>query len=446
MKTKKWDGEIIMNLYPRYRGRELVENKMGRKTCPIWASLAVIFFLFISGDALSGGGPQKTGRSWCDGRRVYADFGTSAAVPWPQIFLEQVTGGLERPLHVTHAGDGSGRLFIVEQKGTTRIFQNGRLTDDPFLDIQDRVKSGGEQGLLCVLFPPAYSSKGYFYVNYTRIPDGRTVISRFFLSSVNDADEDSEEILLSVEQPYANHNGGQMAFGPLDGFLYIALGDGGSFGDPHDNAQNKGTLLGKIIRIDTESAQIPYGIPADNPFVGEAGALPEIWALGLRNPWRFSFDRQTGDLYIADVGQRDWEEIDFQDAFSPGGENCGWNILEGDHCYNPPSGCISPDNYSSPVAEYGHNQRCSVTGGFVYRGVLYPSMQGIYFYGDFCSGEIWGLYRENGSWHQSLLLDSDLFISAFGEDEEGTLYVADIIGGSIHRILTHRTKSGRIRR
>jgi len=365
---------------------------------------------------------------------------------WPQIHLDSIANGLERPLHITHTGDESNRLFIVEQKGRIRIFKNNQLLEDPFLDIADKIRSGGEQGLLCVVFPPEYAASGYFYVNYTRLSDGRTVISRFYLSNVDQADMNSEEILLTVEQPYGNHNGGQMAFSPNDGFLYVGLGDGGSAGDPQNNAQNKGTLLGKILRIDTESGDFPYRIPADNPYIHDDQLLPEIWALGLRNPWRFSFDRQTGDLYIGDVGQNEREEIDYQSASSRGGENYGWNILEGSQCYTPPSGCSPPADYSGPVAEYGHDQGCSVTGGFVYRGDKYPFIQGIYFYGDFCSGNIWGLRWTEGSWEKALLLETNLSISTFGEDEQGELYLVDIAGGTLHRIISENKKYGKIKR
>jgi glucose/arabinose dehydrogenase len=394
----------------------------------------------------SGKGIQKTSGDRSVRTVSQKDLHSADMISWPQIHLEQIVQGLDRPLHITHAGDGSGRLFIIEQKGLIQIFQNGQLSDVPFLDIQDLVKYGGEQGLLCMVFPPGYSAKGYFYVNYTRSPDGRSVVSRFFLIDADRADEASEEVLLTVDQPYTNHNGGQMAFSPIDGFLYIGLGDGGSGGDPQNNAQNKEILLGKILRIDTESGHSPYAVPNDNPFFNSAQALPQIWALGLRNPWRFSFDRQTGDLYIADVGQNEREEIDFQRASSSGGENYGWNILEGTECYSPPSGCVPPASYVAPIVDYSHDQGCSVTGGFVYRGSTYPSMQGIYFYGDFCSGTIWGLRNENGSWEHVVLLETDLSISSFGEDEKGELYLADIAGGGIHRIVTERKKSGYVRR
>jgi glucose/arabinose dehydrogenase len=288
--------------------------------------------------------------------------------------------------------------------------------------------------LLGLAFPPGFPQQGHFYVNYTRSPDGATVLSRFLLSP---ADPDialatGEEVLLLVAQPAANHNAGQLAFGP-DGFLYVALGDGGGANDQFQNAQNRATPLGNLLRLDVEAGIAPYAVPADNPFVGEAGILGEIWAFGLRNPWRFSFDRATGDLFIADVGQNLVEEVNFQPAASPGGENYGWNIMEGTACFLSP-GCEQA-GLTLPVAEYRHGAGdCSVTGGFVYRGAEYPTLQGIYFYADFCSGRLWGLRRNGTAWQNRLLLDTPLQISSFGEDEAGNLYVVDFGVGDIYKI------------
>jgi glucose/arabinose dehydrogenase len=240
----------------------------------------------------------------------------------------------------------------------------------------------------------------------------------------------SEEMLLEVDQPFSNHNGGQLAFGP-DNFLYIGLGDGGSGGDPQGNGQRTDTLLGKLLRIDVESVVKPYEIPPGNPFVGMSGFRPEIWALGLRNPWRFSFDRKTGDLYIADVGQNKWEEINYQSNAGAGGENYGWNIMEGAHCYN--AATCNQSKFVLPVIEYDHSKGCSVTGGFVYRGETFTGLQGIYVYGDYCEGTIWGLRLVNGKWQNNLLIDTDLNISSFGENEAGDLFVVDL-GGSIYEI------------
>lgn len=348
-----------------------------------------------------------------------------------QITLVAAGSGFTQPVQVTHAGDGSGRTFVVEQAGTIRTLND--TAAPPFLDIRDRVLSGGERGLLSVAFPTGFAQTRRFYVNYTRTPDGATVVSRFLVPSGSAvADSASETVLLTVPQPFANHNGGQLAFGP-DGYLYIGMGDGGSGGDPQNNGQNKGTLLGKILRIDVETGQAPYAVPPDNPFLSDNAARGEIWALGLRNPWRFSFDRATGDLYIGDVGQNQYEEIDFQPTGSAGGENYGWNVMEGAHCYGAVS-CNST-GLVLPVAEYTHGQGdCSVTGGMVYRGAEFPSLQGTYLYGDYCSGRIWGLKRTGSVWENSLFTDTTYQISAFGEDEPGNLFIAAHGTGTVYRV------------
>lgn len=359
----------------------------------------------------------------------------------PGIALAPYASGFSLPVFISHADDGSQRVFIVEQGGVIRIVRNGVPNAAPFLDITDRVLSGGEQGLLSVAFPPGYTSKGYFYVNYTRSPDGATVVSRFRTTADPDiVDPSVEEIIITVEQPFANHNGGQLAFGPMDGFLYIGMGDGGGAGDPQNFAQNLSDLpgnkrlLGKLLRIDVESGVQPYAIPQTNPVLG--GRRSEIWAVGLRNPWRFSFDRATGDLFIGDVGQGRREEINFQLSSSMGGENYGWRILEGSLCFLPASRCSPPSNYSPPVAEYDHGAAgCSVTGGVVYRGTEFPPLSGLYFFGDFCSGRIWQLKRVADTWQRVSLLDTPLSISTFGEDEDGRLYVADYGTGAISRIV-----------
>jgi glucose/arabinose dehydrogenase len=354
---------------------------------------------------------------------------------FPSIRLEAMTGGFTQPTHITHAGDGSGRVFVVERAGIIRVIRNNAMLPEPFLDITDKViASGSEQGLLSAAFPPGYADKGYFYVNYTARPDGNTAVSRYRLTDDADrADPLSEEMILTVAQPFANHNGGQIAFGP-DGFLYIGMGDGGSGGDPRNNAQNPASLLGKILRIDTESAQSGgYAVPASNPFFGNNGYRAEIWALGLRNPWRFSFDRTSGDLYIADVGQNAREEVNFQNRSGTGGENYGWNIMEGSLCFRE-SGCSS-EGLVLPVAEYDQSLGdCSVTGGFVYRGSEFSQIQGLYFYGDYCSGRIRAMRRSGTSFISDVLLDTSLRISTFGEDEAGNLYVVDYSGGGIHKL------------
>jgi glucose/arabinose dehydrogenase len=354
---------------------------------------------------------------------------------WPQISVNLYASGLGRPVQITHAGDGSGRLFVVSQSGRIEVLQNGVMSSAPFLDITDRVLFGGEQGLLSMAFPPNFSNS-HFYVYYTDLK-GDNVVARCQVSDdPNSAFCDPEKIVLTISHPeFENHNGGQLVFGP-DGYLYIGTGDGGGAGDPGNNAQDPRSFLGKILRLDVEAGDIPYAIPPTNPFTGPNDPsniyLDEIWALGLRNPWRFSFDRQTGDLYIGDVGQNTYEEIDFQPASSMGGENYGWNIMEGFHCFNAES--CDQTGLILPVVEYDHTEGNSVTGGFVYRGSDYPRMQGIYFYGDFTSGAIWGLRNDGTTWQNALLLESGLSISAFGEDEKGNLYVTNYFSGDIYLI------------
>lgn len=350
-----------------------------------------------------------------------------------QIELQPVISGLDRPLGFAHAGDGSSRVFLVEKAGTIRILQDGRLNPTPFLDIMDRVNSqSSERGLLGLAFHPDFSETGFFYVNYTN-QQGDTVISRFSAAAgANQADPGSEVILLTVSQPASNHNGGNLVFGP-DGYLYIGLGDGGQAGDVFGNGQNGRTMLGAMMRIDADGGT-PYGIPSDNPFLGNPDVLDEIWAIGLRNPWRYSFDRQTGDLYVADVGQNMYEEVNIQPASSTGGENYGWPIMEGQHCYPEDAPC-SRDGLILPVVEYDHGQGCSITGGYVYRGQQYPVMDGVYFFSDYCTGRIWGLARSaDGSWKVAELLQSGLQVTSFGEDEAGELYVLDFSGGTLYQI------------
>lgn len=353
-----------------------------------------------------------------------------------ELELELIAEGLNKPVHLTHAGDGSGRLFVVEQPGVIRIITDGQINPTPFLDIRPIVGSrGNEQGLLSVAFHPDYTTNGFFFVNYTDTR-GDTVIARYTVSADPDvADPESAQTILMLDQPAGNHNGGLVLFGP-DGYLYVGTGDGGRAGDPWDNAQNPQVLLGKMLRLDVDGAT-PYAIPPDNPFVNDPNVRDEIWALGLRNPWRYSFDRATGDLYIADVGQNAWEEIDFQPANSRGGENYGWNRMEGFHCFSPRTNC-DQTGLTLPVAEYGHDLGCSVTGGHVYRGSAFPQMAGAYYFGDFCSGRIWALYRdETGRWLQIEMLDTNLSISSFGEDEAGELYVTSRDDGRVYRLIAN---------
>ncbi len=350
-----------------------------------------------------------------------------------------ITSGLSDPVFVTHAGDS--RLFIVERCGRIRLFKNNALVTTPFLNLSstgsNRVRcSGGEEGLLSVAFAPGYATNGRFYVYYVNT-NGDLVIARYRVSANPDvADVNSEQIVLTIPHPTnTNHNGGQLAFGPNDGLLYIGPGDGGSGGDPPNNAQNPAQLLGKLLRLNVEAGNpTTYTIPATNPFTQTSGYRGEIWALGLRNPWRFSFDRATGDLFIGDVGQGAWEEIDYQPANSAGGQNYGWRCFEGNADYNT-TGCGPRSNYTFPVWTYGRSQGCSVTGGYVYRGALYPNLTGRYLYSDYCSGRIWSLRFTGAAWENVELLNSGLSISSFGEDVNGELYVAELGTDSIRRIV-----------
>jgi uncharacterized protein (TIGR03437 family) len=349
----------------------------------------------------------------------------------PAVSLELVASGLNGPLDIQNAGDGSGRLFLAEQRGVIRVLEDGALDPVPFLDIRTKVSAGGERGLLGLAFPPDFGRKQHFYVNYTRAADGATVVARYRVSgNPGVADPASETVILLLNQPFSNHNGGGLVFGP-DGFLYIGTGDGGSAFDPLNNAQNRQSLLGKMLRIDVEGGAVPYGVPPDNPFVHDPTYRPEIWALGLRNPWRYSFDRASGDLWIADVGQGRVEEINLQPS-GGGGENYGWRRMEGTLCVE--EGCDTA-GLTLPVHEYTHSAgECAVTGGFVYRGERSPALRGTYIYSDYCSGRIWALRREGGEWVNRLLLSSGRSVSSFGEDEAGEIYLAAINSGEILRI------------
>ena len=339
-----------------------------------------------------------------------------------QLRLEAVVGGLEQPVFLTHAGDASGRLFVVEQAGRILILAPGGLLPEPFLDIRDRVRAGGERGLLGLAFHPRFARNGRYFVYYTRQQDGASVLAEYRVSPDPDRSRRRQRVLLRVPQPFSNHNGGMIAFGP-DGLLYVALGDGGGGGDPGNRAQDPDQLLGKILRIDVGGR--PYRIPESNPFVG-GGGRPEIYALGLRNPWRFSFDRANGRLLAGDVGQGHREEIDLIRR----GRNYGWRILEGTRCYRPRENC-DRTGLEPPLTEYRQRgARCAVTGGYVYRGRAIGELRGTYLFADFCSGEIFGLRQGR----RSILLDSDLTIASFGEDEAGELYVLDHSGGAVHRI------------
>lgn len=351
-----------------------------------------------------------------------------------EIELQEAASGLNQPLKIVSAYDGSNRLFIVEKGGTIRTLLNGEFTPEPFLDITERVGSqGSEQGLLGLAFHPDFPEANVVFINYTDT-GGNTIVSRFTVEGdAAIADPGSEEVLLAVEQPAANHNGGHLLFGP-DGYLYIGLGDGGGSGDQFGNAQNGATLLGAMLRIDVDSGD-PYGIPEDNPFLDNADVRDEIWATGLRNPWRYDFDRSTGDLYIADVGQNRIEEVNVQPGDSQGGENYGWPVMEGSECYQADE--CDQTGLVLPVTEYTHDDGCSVTGGNVYRGETYPQMAGIYLFSDFCSGNIWGLTQTAGEWQTRLLAEPGFSVSSFGEDEAGELYLVDLTSGVLYAIVAN---------
>jgi hypothetical protein len=352
------------------------------------------------------------------------------ASAFAQSQLVPVATGLVNPVFVTGAGDGTHRLFIVEQAGTIRVMPVGGSGMSLFLDIRSRVRSGGEQGLLGLAFHPSYSSNRRFFVYYTRAADGAIVIAEYAASAANrDVAVATERVLLTIAHPsFTNHNGGMIVFGP-DGYLYIGVGDGGSANDPPNNAQNRNALLGKLLRIDvnSQSGSLPYAIPVSNPFFGPIEGRDEIFAYGFRNPWRFAFDRLTNQLWIADVGQGDREEVN---TSIQNGGNYGWRVYEGSACTNTDRGLCSPSNYLFPLFDYAHtNGRCSITGGYVYRGSLNSLPAGQYVYGDFCSGEI---FTWDGT-AQRLLLDTSLSISSFGEDDDGEIYVV-ALNGVVSRI------------
>jgi glucose/arabinose dehydrogenase len=365
------------------------------------------------------------------------------AASWGALTIKAVPviTGLSSPVDITHAGDGSGRLFIVLQGGRIVIFDGVQILSPPFLDITSLVSSGGERGLLGAAFHPNYVGNGFFYVSYTDIA-GASIIARYSVSlDPNRADPASGVIILTIPQPFSNHNGGQLHFGP-DGYLYIGVGDGGSGGDPQNNGQDLGTLLGKILRIDVDSG-LPFTVPLDNPFVGIIGAREEIWSFGLRNPWRFSFDRLTGDMFIGDVGQNSREEVDFQPANSTGGENYGWRLMEGNSCFNPATNCNN-GTLTLPILVYDHGVGCSVTGGYRYRGSKNPNLTGLYLYGDFCTGLIWGAQEDGlGGWNTTVLLDTNFSISTFGEDESGEIYFAHLsaTNGAIYQVVQSSTST-----
>jgi glucose/arabinose dehydrogenase len=383
---------------------------------------AVAVALLLAGSVIGGG--------LLPAASAAAPAAASEAVP---LALETVAEGLDNPLDVV-TPPRDPRRFVVEQTGRIRILRECRLLPTPFLDLRARLLSGGERGLLSMAFHPRYAENGFFYVNYTD-RHGDTRIERYHVSPDPDrADPASAHLVLQIAQPYANHNGGLVMFGP-DGMFYVGMGDGGSGGDPHGNGQNPATLLGKLLRIDVDHGD-PYAVPRDNPFVGRAGFRPEIWALGLRNPWRFCFDPPSGLLVIADVGQDKWEEIDAVDA-RRGGWNFGWNLSEGRHVFHEGTASVTP--VTAPVEEYGHDRGCSIIGGFVYRGHLLPALAGLYFYSDYCDSRLHAVRIENGrvterhEWN----VHARGAVSSFGVDREGELYVTTF-DGRVSRIVHSR--------
>jgi glucose/arabinose dehydrogenase len=383
----------------------------------------------------------------------------TAAAQTPQLTLNLVAQGLNQPTAIAFPDDGTGRMFVVERAGTIRIHDGVSLLPTPFLDISSLVLDDfSERGLLGLAFHPDFANNDYFFVYYSAdasgppLSDGDSVVARYSVSAGNPnvADPASALIVLTVDQPDWNHNGGQIELGP-DGFLYVALGDGGGGGDPGDNGQDPTTLLGSILRVDVDGDDFPadawsnYSIPPDNPFVGNAGGLDEIWVWGLRNPWRFSFDRFTGDLFIGDVGQGTYEEVSFQPFNSSGGENFGWDCFEGNHIYSSsaPSCTTDPNDYVPPILEYSHSQftsfACSVTGGYRYRGTRHARLQGLYLFADYCAGYIFaGSETSPGSWSFEVLFpqagDTSFNVTTFGEDRQGELYVAAYDLGHVYRI------------
>jgi len=391
--------------------------------------------------------------SWVAWREVRV-FGTplsdiEVANETPQLKRELIVENLELPVQVTHAGDGSGRLFIVEQRGRIRIFKDGVENDQLFIDISNQVTCCGERGLLNIAFSPSFPANQQFYLSYTSL-DGDLIVSRFNAApDLETADPASEEVLLSIGQPHHAHNGGRMTFGPLDGYLYVGVGDGGSDDLPPHESQYPDQLLGKILRIDVESSERPYAIPASNPFVNVEGYRPEIWALGLRNPWGFAFDPETGDLFIPDTGHSRREEVSFMPVSSPGGDNYGWPTIEGTRCLKisgMPVPCQQAAIFTLPVAEYERARGCAVVGGIVYRGKELPHLNGRFLFSDFCRGDIWSLHRpvptgnlgldgvNHEGWRAELVFKAANIVSSIGTDEDGNLYFVAYQPGAIFKI------------
>lgn len=394
--------------------------------------VVLLLYVFLRSELMTGIYYVKS--SMIDQEKVSEMNNANKIDKWSNLSVEKFLSGFNRPLYLTHSNDGSEDIFVVEKGGVIRVVDQASKSVQVFLNITDRVRSkGGEQGLLSVAFHPDYEDNQRFFVYYTD-NSGDVVVSEFGADKKNGiADENTEKVIIKIDEPYSNHNGGQLMFGG-DGYLYIGTGDGGSAADPHDNAQNLNVLLGKILRIDVDNGD-KYSIPADNPFTNSDNARGEIWAYGLRNPWRFSFDPENYDLYIGDVGQNQWEEVNYQPGDSSGGENYGWDYLEGLNSFEMDEE-VDISELAMPVAEYSHDHGCSVTGGYVYRGEQFEEIKGTYFFGDYCTGIIWGLRRNSEKkWEYARFLDSKLAISSFGIDSDNEIYVIDYRKGDIYKLV-----------
>jgi glucose/arabinose dehydrogenase len=411
-----------------------------RLVIPLLMALVIVGCTGGSGasPALSGGTPTPTAPTSPAGTRSVDPLPTQSVAPpfdpaAVSIRFEEVSAIPGRPIGIAAPNDGSGRLFVLEQDGRIWLVRDGTRGDNPFLDLTALVQAGGERGLLGLAFHPAYPDDPRFFIYYTDRDGNQRVAAGRVSDNPDRADVDTVETLLLMEDFASNHNGGSLAFGP-DGYLYVATGDGGGGGDPRGSGQSLSSYLGKILRLDIDATGgRPYGIPADNPFRGDNGALPEIWLTGLRNPWRTSFDRATGDFWIGDVGQRHWEEIDVARA-GQSGLNFGWNVTEGFSCFDSGEAC-APDGLTPPVTAYSHDAGCAVTGGYVYRGSAVPALAGGYLFADYCSGIVWVIDAAAARVDEPrIVLESGRLISSFGEGEDGELYATDI-GGSLLRVI-----------
>jgi len=366
---------------------------------------------------------------------IATDAATDAAPEKVEVALVKVVEGLDEPTAIANAGDGSDRLFVVQKEGLVRVVKGSALLPAPFLDVRDLVTdAGNEQGLLGIAFHPQFAQNGRFFIAFSAKDTNANSLAEFRVTTPGSdmADRDSGRTLLAIPDTRSNHNGGMVAFGP-DDYLYFSTGDGGGAGDPDRAGQDIGVLAGKILRLDVDGGA-PFAIPGTNPFVGRSGARGEIWAYGLRNPWRFSFDRETGDLWIADVGQNDFEEIDFQPAASTGGENYGWSVMEGTYCFRPADGCDTSGKVL-PVYEYSHaDGSCSVTGGYRYRGDAAPDLRGLYVFADYCQRDLLALAPDGDGWRVLTIGRTPGRVTAFGEDESGEVYLVSGTDGGLYRV------------